>query len=307
MTDSLRAETVRFTGHGGDEIEAYLAQPLDEGRYGGVVVIHHMPGYDEGNEGDHAEIRGARLPRHLPESLQPGGAGSLPGRRLGDRPGARRRARRSARRRRRRRHRPPQDRSSPRTAASPRSVTARVAGSRSWLRAAFRSTQPWTATAPSSSALRPQACRSRSARSCTWRRTSPARCSACSVPRTSTRHREQVAELEAGPEAGRQDVRVPQLRGRRPRLLLDRPSELPTRGRQRRLAADLGFLRPVPGVRRQSERKQRMCTYQTEKVECQGIRERTGGLVLALERHGLLRPPGALPRRAQLEHRLSQP
>ncbi|MGO9406137.1 MAG: dienelactone hydrolase family protein [Acidimicrobiales bacterium] len=48
MTDSLRAETVRFTGHGGDEIEAYLAQPLDEGRFGSVVVIHHMPGYDEG-------------------------------------------------------------------------------------------------------------------------------------------------------------------------------------------------------------------------------------------------------------------
>ncbi len=48
MTDSLRAETVRLTGHKGDEIEAYLAQPLDEGRFGSVVVIHHMPGYDEG-------------------------------------------------------------------------------------------------------------------------------------------------------------------------------------------------------------------------------------------------------------------
>jgi carboxymethylenebutenolidase len=48
MTDSLRAETVRITGHGGDDIEAYLAQPLDEGHFGGVVVIHHMPGYDEG-------------------------------------------------------------------------------------------------------------------------------------------------------------------------------------------------------------------------------------------------------------------
>ena len=47
MTDSLRAETIRIKGHGGDEVEAYLAQPLDEGRYGGVVVIHHMPGYDE--------------------------------------------------------------------------------------------------------------------------------------------------------------------------------------------------------------------------------------------------------------------
>ncbi len=48
MTDSLRAETVQITGHDGDEIEAYLAQPLDEGSFGAVVVIHHMPGYDEG-------------------------------------------------------------------------------------------------------------------------------------------------------------------------------------------------------------------------------------------------------------------
>ena len=50
MTDSLRAETVQITGHDGDEIEAYLAQPLDEGHFGAVVVIHHMPGYDEGTK-----------------------------------------------------------------------------------------------------------------------------------------------------------------------------------------------------------------------------------------------------------------
>src|SRR5580704_13603360 len=47
MTDAVRAETVRITGHGGDEIEAYLAQPLGAGPFGAVVVIHHMPGYDE--------------------------------------------------------------------------------------------------------------------------------------------------------------------------------------------------------------------------------------------------------------------
>jgi len=50
MTDSLRAETVRLRGHGDDEIEAYVAQPLDEGRFGSVVVIHHMPGWDEGTK-----------------------------------------------------------------------------------------------------------------------------------------------------------------------------------------------------------------------------------------------------------------
>jgi carboxymethylenebutenolidase len=48
MTYDMKAETISVTGHGGDEIEAYLAQPLGKGPYGGVVVIHHMPGYDEG-------------------------------------------------------------------------------------------------------------------------------------------------------------------------------------------------------------------------------------------------------------------
>jgi carboxymethylenebutenolidase len=46
MNDAIRAETVRITGHGGDEIEAYRARPLHDGPRGGVVVIHHMPGYD---------------------------------------------------------------------------------------------------------------------------------------------------------------------------------------------------------------------------------------------------------------------
>ena len=47
MTDSMRAETVSVIGAGGDAIEAYLAQPLETAPVGGVVVIHHMPGYDE--------------------------------------------------------------------------------------------------------------------------------------------------------------------------------------------------------------------------------------------------------------------
>lgn len=42
----MKAETITIAGHGGDQIEAYLAQPLGPGPYGGVVVIHHMPGFD---------------------------------------------------------------------------------------------------------------------------------------------------------------------------------------------------------------------------------------------------------------------
>jgi carboxymethylenebutenolidase len=50
MTDAIKAETIRIAGHNGDELEAYFAQPLGGGPYGGVVVIHHMPGYDEGTK-----------------------------------------------------------------------------------------------------------------------------------------------------------------------------------------------------------------------------------------------------------------
>jgi carboxymethylenebutenolidase len=45
--DSILAETVMITGHNGDSIEAYAARVLDESPRGGMVVIHHMPGYDE--------------------------------------------------------------------------------------------------------------------------------------------------------------------------------------------------------------------------------------------------------------------
>jgi carboxymethylenebutenolidase len=44
--DGTLAESIRMRGHGGDWIEAYLARPLGPGPYPGVVVIHHMPGYD---------------------------------------------------------------------------------------------------------------------------------------------------------------------------------------------------------------------------------------------------------------------
>jgi carboxymethylenebutenolidase len=48
--DAMMAETISITGHGGDPIEAYLARPLGPGPHGGVVVIHHMPGYDAGTK-----------------------------------------------------------------------------------------------------------------------------------------------------------------------------------------------------------------------------------------------------------------
>jgi carboxymethylenebutenolidase len=43
----LIAETLAFTGHGGATGEAYYSRPLGDGPYPGVVVIHHLPGWDE--------------------------------------------------------------------------------------------------------------------------------------------------------------------------------------------------------------------------------------------------------------------
>ena len=51
MGDSLTAKTITMTGADGDAIEAYTAGPDDGSeRRGGVVVIHHMPGYDRGTK-----------------------------------------------------------------------------------------------------------------------------------------------------------------------------------------------------------------------------------------------------------------
>jgi carboxymethylenebutenolidase len=46
----MTTQSIRIEGHGGDQIEAYLASPSTEGTRGGVVVIHHMPGYDRGTK-----------------------------------------------------------------------------------------------------------------------------------------------------------------------------------------------------------------------------------------------------------------
>lgn len=45
--DAIAAQTTAITGAGGDELEAYLATSPDPSAVGGVVVIHHMPGYDD--------------------------------------------------------------------------------------------------------------------------------------------------------------------------------------------------------------------------------------------------------------------
>jgi carboxymethylenebutenolidase len=45
--DASGGRTLRIEGHGGDQIQAYLAEPAGDGPAAGVVVLHHMPGFDE--------------------------------------------------------------------------------------------------------------------------------------------------------------------------------------------------------------------------------------------------------------------
>ena len=50
MTHNLRAETITITGFQDNAIEAYLAISTEVSAAGSVVVIHHLPGYDEASK-----------------------------------------------------------------------------------------------------------------------------------------------------------------------------------------------------------------------------------------------------------------
>ena len=45
--EGMIAETIRLRGHNGDLIDGYSARPTGPGPYPGVIVVHHMPGWDE--------------------------------------------------------------------------------------------------------------------------------------------------------------------------------------------------------------------------------------------------------------------
>ena len=47
MYEGMLAETITLYGFHGDVINAYFARPLGPGPFPGMVVIHHMPGWDE--------------------------------------------------------------------------------------------------------------------------------------------------------------------------------------------------------------------------------------------------------------------
>jgi carboxymethylenebutenolidase len=47
MYEGMLAETVIINGANGDRINAYFARPLGTGPFPGMVLMHHLPGWDE--------------------------------------------------------------------------------------------------------------------------------------------------------------------------------------------------------------------------------------------------------------------
>ncbi|HSB82083.1 MAG TPA: dienelactone hydrolase family protein [Candidatus Methylomirabilis sp.] len=47
MYEGMLAETVALQGFQGDVINAYFARPLGPGTFPGIVLVHHLPGWDE--------------------------------------------------------------------------------------------------------------------------------------------------------------------------------------------------------------------------------------------------------------------
>ena len=186
MYDATLAETVTIAGHGGDEIEAYLAQPVGRGPLGGVVVIHHMPGYDRRQRRSRRRFAADGYIAVMPNLYSRERPGASP-----DDAAAAARAAGGV----------PDDAPGRRRRPAPRStcVAARVQrqGRRHRLllgrapvvpgRLQLKLDAAVDCYGLSSSARRPRACRCKAAPSVTWPRTCPARCSACSAPTTSTR------------------------------------------------------------------------------------------------------------------------
>ena len=45
--EGMLAETITIAGHGGDMVNAYVSRPLGRGPFPAIVLVHHLPGWDE--------------------------------------------------------------------------------------------------------------------------------------------------------------------------------------------------------------------------------------------------------------------
>ena len=44
---SITTDNVTMKGHGGADVNAYFVRPQGQGPFPGIVLVHHMPGWDE--------------------------------------------------------------------------------------------------------------------------------------------------------------------------------------------------------------------------------------------------------------------
>ena len=245
MSDAMRAETVQITGHDGDTIEAYLSQPLDATPTGGVVVIHHMPGFDEGTKEITRKFASRGYLAICPNLHYREAPGASP-----DDAAAASRAQGGV----------PDDR-----------LVGDVGGAAGYLRA-FGSSNGKVATIGYCSGGRQSFLAA-----CSLDLDAAVDCYGAFVTRPrpediplnfepivhlapnlscpllgTVRSRGPVPVTGGGRRVGEgagrggQGVRVPLLRGGRTRLLRHRPTQLPSRGGRRRVGEDLGLLRPPP-------------------------------------------------------------
>ncbi len=258
MDTPMKAESVTITGFGGDEIEAYFATPTTPGPHPGVVVIHHMPGYDRSTKEivrTFATYGYAALCPNLHYRYAPGAKAT-------DAAGGRDRSGWSSRRpvhRRRagcrrlvaRRRSPDEAESNGRVGVIGYCSGGRqayvVACSVDFDAAVDCYGGRVVATPGRSHARPPDLARRPDAR--------PALPAARIVRR---RRRQSVTRADGGDRGSvareRQDLRVPHLRERRPCVLLRRSPQLPPRRGARRVEVDLGLLRPLPAVADRTER-----------------------------------------------------
>jgi carboxymethylenebutenolidase len=50
MHRGMIAENIHIYGHNNDKIESYISRPMGDGPFPGVILIHHLPGWDDGSK-----------------------------------------------------------------------------------------------------------------------------------------------------------------------------------------------------------------------------------------------------------------